>query len=585
MAACLGGFRSRDLPRGRLALIGGLSSRNATLEEARWILPRIRSTRRWLRFAGIALRWMFLLGGILLFALGLSGPSGRHSMGRSLLPTAIGIVFFALGFVVPSGRSDEPLPQSGEDLLVQRFRGKIVMEEVSAGKGHVLIPTFEGCWPLTFPMGWGEDFHEGSEVDIEAIEHETPGLHGRFDQALWVVSIRSKRSLQAEASAGVLLSPAAWPGVWWMAGVVFLVLLVWQPRLPAGVQLTQVPGILRGKPPAPIDDLDGIRRLDPGPGRALRLGRHVLMKAPGSSGRSLTFVPATASVEPLRKIVDSIQRRKPSLPVAIERARKEWESIDKLLGERIAAEEIAWWRKLPSQERDRFVAATYRQRWDRIERVRAALLAAPDADSVQFAGNAAWLRFARNRAELVRVLASGRDSFVILRAMADSREWYQLVAKKERESESMATVESLVLNDRWNGALKEYGLGMNSGVAEDSMVWLLGARDSCLPWDVEGFPEPDGLESWVDSAFHQGGRIVVVQSKTRQGWFLTDGSRNASDLFGWFAQWSVVVALVAGWIGVGIARSRRWMWAKGRARQVSLDWWAGRPTREPGEST
>lgn len=579
MAEGFGSIRSRIVFRGFLALIGSLSSRKATLSEARWILPRIRSTRRWLRFAGLALRWVFLLGGILLFALGLSGISGSHSVGKILLPTAIGILLFAIGLVVPSGHSDEPPPQSGDDLLVQRFCGKIVWVEVSAGKSKVRIPTFEGCWPLSFPMGWRDDFPDGGVVDIEAVEYETPGLHGCFDQALWVVSVRAKRSLQAEASAGALLSPSAWPGVWWMAGVVFVVLLVWQPRLPEGVRPNQVPGILRGKPPVSVMDFDGIRQIDPGPGRALRLGPHVLRMTPGNLGRNLAFVTDTTSVQPLRKIVASIQRRKLSMPGEVERARREWESIDNLLQERMPSQEIPWWERLPPVERARVLEELARRRWSRIERVRSALLAAPSADSGQFSGNAAWLRFARNRAELVRLLTIAGDSSVILAALENSRDWYQIMMKREHASESMTSVESLVQNDQWNEALKGLGLGMNSGAAEDSMLWLLGADDSCLPWDVEGFPVPDSLESWVDSAFHPGGRIVVVQSKTRLGWLFTDGSRKASDLFGWLIQWAVVIALIAGWIGLGIARSRRWVRAMARARQASLAWWAQRDAR------
>lgn len=585
MACGRRGIGPGDVPCGHIALIGSISSRNATLLEARWILPRIRSTRRWLRLAAISIRWMLLLCGGLLFSLGLYGSSNSHSTQKILFLIVAGLVLFALGLVAPSGSSDEALPESGDDLLVRRFVGDLVMVEVGAGKGTDMIPTFEGCWPLSFPLGWNDDFPEGGEVDIEAVEYESPGIHGSFDQSLWVVSIQGKRSLQAEASAGALLSRAATPGVWWMTGIVFLGLLVWQPSLPEGVQASQVPGILRSKPPASVASLDEIRQLDPGPGRALRLGPHVLVEAPGGmSGMALAFAGGATFVESLEETVDSIQRRRSSLPGAIERARKEWAMIDSLLSQRIPAREFAWLRKLPEEERRPILEATQRRRLGRIEKVREAVLGTPGADSGMFAGNAAWLRFVRNRAQMVGALASARDSFEILAVMQQSMSWY-LAMLGENASGSMASVESLVQNDRWNTALKGFGLGRNSGVSEDSKVWLTGAGGSRLPWSVEEFPGADGSASWVGSGFHPAGRIVAVQSKTRRGWFFTDGHKTASDLFGWLSQWMVVVALIAGWMLIGLARRRRWAWAKDRARQASREWWATRNTADPCEAS
>jgi hypothetical protein len=105
------------------------------------------------------------------------------------------------------------------------------MVRIPAGKSHTCVPTLGGVLPLLLPPGWEDDFLAEETVEVDAVQASTPGLHSRFNSALFVVSLHGRRSLQAELEAG--LARAA-PGafiVWFLAGTMVLILVVVIPAL------------------------------------------------------------------------------------------------------------------------------------------------------------------------------------------------------------------------------------------------------------------------------------------------------------------------------------------------------------------
>lgn len=253
-------------------------TRPLTEIEARWLLPRIRSTRRALRIGWLVARWIFLLGGIGFVGLGIYGMFDGE-WGKSLVILPFGLVMAAIGFILPTGKA--PKSDSDSDVVVRTLRGEIQMVRVPAGKTHTYVPTFEGDRPLMLPPGWGDEFPEYATVEFEAVEASAPGLHSRFYSALYVVSVRGQRHLEAELLAGLedgatttALSLLLVVGV--VGLLIVLPLQLW-PSFGAAYDLTDIPDLLQGRPPVVVNTWHDLQAKDPRPGEEIELGPHVLV--------------------------------------------------------------------------------------------------------------------------------------------------------------------------------------------------------------------------------------------------------------------------------------------------------------------
>jgi hypothetical protein len=211
--------------------------------EARWLLPRIHSTRRSLRVAWMIARLASWFGGLTLIGAGiLVFTEGKWDKAIVILPG--GLFLGLLGFGMPTGKSKAPQDAKAES-VVTTWRGNVDMVRVPQGKSHTHVPTLGGVFPLQLPPGWEDDFVAKETVEVDAVEALTPGLH-HFDKALFVVSLHGRRSLHAELEVG--LASAA-PGAfvtWFLAGVVGVLLVVGFPTLRPADHLSGVVGFYGG---------------------------------------------------------------------------------------------------------------------------------------------------------------------------------------------------------------------------------------------------------------------------------------------------------------------------------------------------
>jgi hypothetical protein len=277
--------------------------------EARWLLPRIRSTRRALRIGWLLATWVACLGGFALVALSIYGLfDGEWEKSLVLFP--VGLLLGAIGVGLPSGRARRS--ETDDAPAVGVWRGHVKLVRVRAGKSHTYIPTLDGERPLLLPPGWGDEVPEGAKMEFEAVEVSTPGLHGAFDRSLYVVAIQGRRSLEAELAAGLGDDTASTLLVAWLLLAIIVPLFVlplelW-PTFGAAYDLRDVPELLRGREPLAVDSWQDLQAADPRPGSEIVLGAHLLVDWRTSEGQFLAL-PDSAGRRAFEEGLDALRAR------------------------------------------------------------------------------------------------------------------------------------------------------------------------------------------------------------------------------------------------------------------------------------
>lgn len=424
-------------------------------------------------------------------------------------------------------------PESWKTSKVEPRRGVVEYMEARKKGGRRRTPTLDGIRPLVVPEGWEDDFPQGAFVEIEAFEAPSPGRVEGFASAWWVVSLRGRRSIDAESTAGCFHSRSVPSWAWWLAGVVFPILFGCSLfLLPAGVGLRQVPGILANTEIAEVRDEAALRKLAPGPGRALRLGNVAEIEQPDAAWSRLVFLPESTSTEPIARRVWWIRPDLLAIPTRVE----EWDERGRI--EAVFLRDSSSrnpWVCDPEAEAGGPVDKSM-ESMDRIWRV-ATWWKRPDPIL-----NGGGLGFDADFVE-------GEGAFAV-------------------------TVRKSSLVAQWREAADRLMSTSRSKATTGFSIWRVDSTRIPRGTLSRGFRLEGGIDAWTGNLARMSDRIVSVRVRLPGQLLVADGFDSPVRVHPCVTAWVFLALAFFAWVGAGIVRQMDLPKTKAKAREASLAFWA-----------
>ena len=562
-------------------------SRPLTEIELRWIVPRIRSTRRGLRIGWAVARWVFRIGSLLFLALGvfelLGDASWEKLLGLGALSAFIGLA----SLVLPSGNDGQRDPQEGDSPEARWIRGTHEIVVVGSGKSSRAIHVIGGV-PIFTPSGWLDDLPEDKEVEVEAVEASTPGLGGSLPPiSFWLVAIRGKRSLRAELEAGRNDESASFAGMWWLLGGIVLVpsLAIFLAQGLPMRELSELPAAWSPVPPIPASEGRILPNIDPRPGDALALGAHFAMDGHVGPQGAVAILPwRPAQRDSFLQVARGIRER-------MEQASRAADSARAVLWAFRPAFHDADLLDYPGM--DPHEARAFRRQWRERKVERKRWLASLDT---LLPGDSIWTGYLREiRREFDAVDSSDAD-YEQARSSASALHRSTLRLLHPDSSDLLIHSENAILRDAWTRSA-QWILGVPLAAGE---TWNAIALTSGTVLEVDSatppqYPIPTSFrldERWLlhpetqdwttlDSlplAFRPAG-APAVWSRIDGPWVVVRLGEPSSlhGLLRSLQFWILLLAALPVWLIGGLWASRNWRRASLQAKAASTTWWAQNP--------
>lgn len=560
-------------------------SRTLTEIELRWIVPRIRSTRRGLRIGWTAARWIARACALGFLVLGV-GEFFNEGDWSTLLLGALGVFFGLISLALPSGDDGKSDPQEGDALEAHWIRGTHEIVVVGRGKTSRRIHVIGGI-PIITP-GWLDDLPEDQESEVEVVAASTPGMSGSLPSiSFWIVAIRGKRSLRAELEAGWTDDSARFAGLWWVVGGIALLA-----SLPALLavgfpvrELRELPAAWSPRPPMPATDGRILPADDPRPGDALVLGAHFAMDERINPQGGVAILPwRPEQRDSFLLVARGIRQRMEQASRAADSARAVlWAFRPSFHDPDLLARPF---------EFDSWSASIFRKQWPARKAERKRMLASIDT---LLPGDSVWAEFLRDvRREFEAVDASGGDC---AQGHASANALHRKVLRLLHPDSSNLLVrsENAIIHGAWTRSVQWIlGVPLAAGETWNSIALTSGTMleiDSTAPLHAipTGF-HPDELWllhpktlDWttldsLPSAFRPAG-AHAVWSRVDGPWSVVRLGEPVSlrDLLLSQLVWVALIAALPIWLVVGTWKTLAWRRASIFAKAASTEWWMQNP--------
>jgi len=550
-------------------------SRPLTEIELRWVVPRIRSTRRSLRIGWTMARWVFRSCSLLCLVLVVPAYMDGRSWGALAGLVALGGFMGLLGLLMPTRSDGTSDPQETDSLQANWIRATPELLHVGSGKSASVIRTMAGA-QLVAPSGWFADLPIGEEAEVEMVTASTPHLHANVHACIWLVAIRGKCSLRAELEAGCTDDPALAASLWWWAGGLLLatclVVLLATSGFP-GRELLQLPAAWSPRARVPATEGRILPSADLRPGDGIELGAHFILDDQRDPEESIPLFPWRSSLR------DSFLQAAHGIRERMARASRAADS----------ARSILWFFRPafhnldlqePTEEYDVRSAKAFRREWPTRKAERKLWLARMDS---LLPGDTAWAAFLRKVDQEFASVDSSRGDTVQGRTAAEALHREVLRLLHPDSSQTLLRTENAILRDTWARSVRlDLGMPLASGV--------LLVPDSAAPYPIPY--EFDPGERWLlqpehfDSAkldslpfaFRPAGAHAVV-SHFEYGWTVVRLGEPLSlrRLPLSLRFWITFLAALPIWLSIGTWKILAWRRASAIAKAASTAWWTEHP--------